>query len=76
MQNKAFSFSRVRSKQKHDYFGGAIALTTDHINAINGFSNQLFGWGGEDDEMLERCNILLGPFVIIYEIILNSFLNL
>ncbi len=38
----------------YQYFGGAIAMTSDQIEKINGFPNQFFGWGGEDDEIRFR----------------------
>ena len=36
------------------YFGGAISLKPQHIEMMNGFSNIMFGWGGEDDDMYNR----------------------
>ena len=33
------------------YVGGAIALTEENMEKINGFSNVFFGWGGEDDDI-------------------------
>jgi hypothetical protein len=36
------------------YFGGAIGMTSDQIEIINGFSNLMFGWGGEDDDIYNR----------------------
>ena len=35
-------------------FGGIEAFSTDHFKLINGFSNQFFGWGGEDDNLYDR----------------------
>lgn len=32
-------------------FGGVIAMTKDQYEAVEGFSNNFAGWGGEDDEM-------------------------
>lgn len=36
------------------YFGGVSAMTTDQYKAINGFSNEFWGWGGEDDDLYNR----------------------
>ena len=36
------------------YFGGVISLQSRHIQTINGFSNIMFGWGGEDDDTYNR----------------------
>lgn len=35
-------------------FGGITSLSTDHMVALNGYSNQYWGWGGEDDDMYQR----------------------
>ena len=34
--------------------GGALSIRSDQFAAINGFSNQFYGWGGEDDEFHRR----------------------
>ena len=30
------------------------ALSPAHLQQLNGFSNQYWGWGGEDDDMAKR----------------------
>ena len=38
---------------KH-YYGGACLMTPSHIQQVNGWSNNFWGWGGEDDDMMNR----------------------
>lgn len=33
------------------YFGGVSALTPTHYLKMNGFPNNYWGWGGEDDDI-------------------------
>lgn len=35
-------------------FGGVSALRKEHMQLVNGFSNEYWGWGGEDDDMSYR----------------------
>jgi len=37
-----------------DIFGGVSALTKDMMVKVNGFSNEFWGWGAEDDDMANR----------------------
>ena len=37
------------------YFGGVNAFSIEVFKRINGFSNQFWGWGGEDNDLLNRC---------------------
>lgn len=36
------------------YFGGVSAVTPDQYIKMNGFPNQYWGWGGEDDDIAAR----------------------
>jgi len=38
-----------------DYFGGVTMFTKEDFESINGFSNEYWGWGFEDDDLLIRC---------------------
>ncbi|VDD89079.1 unnamed protein product [Enterobius vermicularis] len=38
-------------------FGGISALTKAQFDKINGFSNDYWGWGGEDDDLSTRVHI-------------------
>ncbi|NWI95094.1 B4GT3 galactosyltransferase, partial [Pitta sordida] len=39
------------------YFGGVSALTPDQYMKINGFPNEYWGWGGEDDDIATRVRL-------------------
>ncbi|XP_077431120.1 beta-1,4-galactosyltransferase 3 [Vanacampus margaritifer] len=44
------------------YFGGVSAITPDHYLKMNGFPNNYWGWGGEDDDIGIRVS-LAGMFI-------------
>ncbi|MFT7812737.1 beta-1,4-galactosyltransferase 3-like isoform X1 [Arapaima gigas] len=39
------------------YFGGVSAITPDQYLRMNGFPNQYWGWGGEDDDIAARVRL-------------------
>jgi hypothetical protein len=47
------------------YFAGAIAIRKEQIFAANGFSNEYWGWGKEDDDFHFR--LLLAGFVCYFD---------
>ena len=36
------------------YTGGVLAIRRSQFEDINGFSNEFWGWGGEDDDLNNR----------------------
>ena len=40
-----------------EYFGGVTMFPVEHFEKINGYSNDYWGWGFEDDDLLYRCKV-------------------
>jgi hypothetical protein len=38
-----------------EYFGGAVLFTKEQVEATNGYSNDYWDWGMEDDDLFWRC---------------------
>ena len=38
-----------------EYFGGVTLFPSQLFEKINGYSNEYWGWGAEDDDLLHRC---------------------
>ena len=47
------------------YFSAAVSIRKEHIFAANGFSNEYWGWGKEDDDFFFR--LLLAGFVCYFD---------
>ena len=40
-----------------EYFGGAVVFTKEQVEATNGYSNDYWDWGMEDDDLFWRCTM-------------------
>jgi hypothetical protein len=40
-----------------EYFGGVTLFPSNVFEDINGYSNEYWGWGYEDDDLLHRCKL-------------------
>ena len=40
----------------HEYFGGAVLFTKEQAEKTNGYSNEYWDWGMEDDDLFWRCH--------------------
>lgn len=57
-KNIHYTTSYSQTKYNFDtYFGGVSGFNSESFDKINGFPNNLFGWGGEDDCLYNRSVI-------------------
>lgn len=42
----------------NELFGGVTVFNRESFLKINGYSNEYWGWGGEDDDVYKRCKIM------------------
>lgn len=53
----ATQISQMGYKLKyHEYFGGAVLFSKEQLEATNGYSNNYWDWGMEDDDLFWRCH--------------------
>lgn len=61
------------------YFGGVSALTPDQYLKMNGFPNNYWGWGGEDDDIgirwVSECVYLLGWVECVHGCFVCVYIN-
>ncbi|KAK0420029.1 hypothetical protein QR680_014468 [Steinernema hermaphroditum] len=57
-KHMAVAIDKYQYKLYHTtYFGGITALTLEQMVKMNGFSNEYWGWGGEDNDMYKRVHL-------------------
>src|SRR5699024_1381416 len=47
------------------YFSGAVSIRKEQVYAANGYSNEYWGWGKEDDDFFFR--LLLAGYLCYYD---------
>jgi hypothetical protein len=55
-----------RGRHNDYYFSGAVSIRKDQVFAANGFSNEYWGWGKEDDDFFFR--LLLAGFLCYFDL--------
>ena len=50
-------YFKTRFKNPKPFLGGVCNFTAKQFLTVNGFPNNIYGWGGEDDELLYRMNL-------------------
>ena len=52
----ATNISQMQYKLKYqEYFGGAVIFNKEQVERTNGYSNDYWDWGMEDDDLFWRC---------------------
>ncbi len=50
--------SKIGAFHKRDtYFSGVVMFNREDFECVNGYSNEYWGWGSEDDDMRTRCQL-------------------
>lgn len=62
-----------RYSDNRNYFGGIVAFSKHQFESINGFPNNFWGWGGEDDELIKRVKKVITT-KLIFILLDESFL--
>ncbi|MFL6577282.1 MAG: galactosyltransferase-related protein [Povalibacter sp.] len=58
--------SHETGKRSAHYFSGAISIRKEQIFAANGFSNEYWGWGKEDDDFFFR--LLMAGYLCYFDL--------
>ena len=52
----ATNISQMNYELKYqEYFGGAVLFNKEQVERTNGYSNEYWDWGMEDDDLFWRC---------------------
>jgi hypothetical protein len=58
--------SQTKSQHTDYYFSGAVSVRKEQAQAANGYSNEYWGWGKEDDDFFFR--LLLAELLCYYDL--------
>ena len=50
-------YYKNKNKNYKPFFGGVCSFTEEQFIKVNGYPNNIYGWGGEDDELEYRINL-------------------
>ena len=54
----ATNISQMNYELKYqEYFGGAVLFSKEQVENTNGYSNDYWDWGMEDDDLFWRCHL-------------------
>ena len=52
----ATKLTKYQDDMSYDqYFGGVVLFTKEQVEKVNGYSNEYWDWGQEDDDLFWRC---------------------
>lgn len=52
----ATNLSKFNGGMRYEqYFGGVVLFTREQVEKVNGYSNEYWDWGQEDDDLFWRC---------------------
>ena len=54
VRHMSVSVQKYGYKFRSWYYGGSVAVNRSHYELLNGFSNEFWGWGSEDDDLRHR----------------------
>ena len=51
-------YFKVKNRNPKPFLGGVCSFTEEQFTKVNGYPNNIYGWGGEDDELYYRMDLM------------------